>query len=449
MNKVLIISGEPVQQRMAGPGIRFWEFAQVLSRQNEVTLSIPNRTDLKSQDFDLIQYDAHTMARLLKKADVILCGAFMLSRYPALKTCNKPLVVDIYAPLILEGLESFGERGGNSGDGSYELVLSLCKEQLLYGDFFICANRQQRDFWLGMLVALNRVTPFIYERDKDLKSLIDIVPFGLSDLPPQHTKPVLKGTYKTIGKDDKVLLWGGGIYEWLDPFTLLRAMKEISRVREDVKLVFPCANHPNADVRKKPVYEKAVQFSKELGLFDKYVFFLDWIPYTERHNYLLEADVGLSLHHQGMEAAFSFRTRILDYIWAGLPMIVSMGDVQSEMVEKNRMGLVVECGDERGVREAIFHLLDDHRLSDTCRQNVHKLIPQSTWSKCIRPLSEFCLNPVKAMDKGSLAYKKILRDLKIKRGPRLYFQVARDIYSRRGLKGLSFQTINFLKRRML
>ena len=40
------------------------------------------------------------------------------------------------------------------------------------------------------------------------------------------------------------------------------------------------------------------------------------MPYDERADYLLDADVGVSTHFPHIETEFSFRTRILDYLWA-------------------------------------------------------------------------------------------------------------------------------------
>ncbi|NJP07416.1 MAG: glycosyltransferase family 4 protein, partial [Chloroflexaceae bacterium] len=74
------------------------------------------------------------------------------------------------------------------------------------------------------------------------------------------------------------------------------------------------------------MYDQTVALADELGLRDTTVFFNDhWVPYTERGRYLLEADIGISTHLEHIETRFAFRTRVLDYIWAGLPMVVSDG----------------------------------------------------------------------------------------------------------------------------
>ncbi len=42
-----------------------------------------------------------------------------------------------------------------------------------------------------------------------------------------RTRPAIKGVVPGIGPDDKVILWGGGIYNWFDPLTLLRAVDKL------------------------------------------------------------------------------------------------------------------------------------------------------------------------------------------------------------------------------
>ena len=56
-------------------------------------------------------------------------------------------------------------------------------------------------------------------------------PFGVAGDAPVRARSVLKGVVPGIGPDDKVILWGGGVYNWFDPLTLIRA---VHRLRADV-----------------------------------------------------------------------------------------------------------------------------------------------------------------------------------------------------------------------
>ena len=104
--------------------------------------------------------------------------------------------------------------------------------------------------------------------------------------------------------------------------------------------------------------------AEELGLLDRRVFFNEgWVPYDERGAYLLEADVGVSAHFDELEARFAFRTRLLDCIWAGLPIVTSRGDALAEVVEERGLGRAVPPGDVDAYAEALDDVLDRDRAS--------------------------------------------------------------------------------------
>ena len=69
----------------------------------------------------------------------------------------------------------------------------------------------------------------------------------------------------------------------------------------------------------------------DMGLLGERVFFLDdWVPQEERHHYLLEADVGLTLARGTAETVVAARGRYMDYVWAGLPCVLGAGDVLAD-----------------------------------------------------------------------------------------------------------------------
>jgi hypothetical protein len=140
--------------------------------------------------------------------------------------------------------------------------------------------------------------------------------------------------------------------------------------------------------------------SDELGLTDRHVFFHDWIPYHERENYLLEADLGLSLHLDHVETRFAFRNRVLDYIWAGLPMVTTEGDTASELVQQHQLGAVVRYQDVDGLARAILNLLATPGLKATLAPRFADVARAFYWKQTTRPLVEFCCSPRLAPDRG-------------------------------------------------
>jgi glycosyltransferase involved in cell wall biosynthesis len=213
-----------------------------------------------------------------------------------------------------------------------------------------------------------------------------------------------------IGADDKVILWGGGVYNWFDPLTLLRAVDRLRHRRPDVRLFFLGLRHPNPDVPEMRMAVAMRELSAELGLTDRFVFFNeDWVAYEDRQNYLLEADIAVSTHLDHVETAFSFRTRILDYFWAGLPVVATAGDSLADVIETKSLGLTVPPGDAEALEEALFRLLDDEEFATLCRKNIGDVAGDYTWSKVLRPLIDFCREPHRAPDL-SATQPEVLRE---------------------------------------
>jgi hypothetical protein len=174
--------------------------------------------------------------------------------------------------------------------------------------------------------------------------------------------------------------------------------------RSDVVLFFAATRHPSPHVEEiSPICRRAVRLSDELGLTNQRVFFHDWIPYQERENYLLESDLGLSLHLDHVETRFAFRNRILDYIWAGLPIVASEGDTACDLVRQHRLGSVVGYEDVIGLAQAILELLAVPDLRDEMAPRFADLARNFPWERTTEPLVEFCLNPRSAPDRGVLA----------------------------------------------
>lgn len=404
--RVALVPNDAVGENMAGPGIRYWEFARVLSRQFQVELIIPPFVQMDIHSSDLPPFlhvcsDEQDLRAHVQACDLWVTRGLVLTAYPSLAKLGKPLVLDMYSPFLLEGIQrSIGADELERVSG-FENDLAVLDKLLRSGDFFICADEKQRDYWLGMLSAAGRVNPYTCRQDPTLRQLIDLVPFGLPQTPPLHTRSVLKGVHPHISSDDKVILWGGGIWNWLDASTLIRAMPRILERRQDVKLFFMGIKRPNASMAKMQAVDEAIQLVHALGL-QKYVLFNDWVPYHERGNYLLEADIGVSLHLDHIETRFSFRTRLLDYIWAGLPVLATRGDVLGQMLAERGLAHLVEPGDVEGVAKGVLGLLAMPSLRSRLAPEFARVAEQFRWENVVRPLIRFCAAPYFAADKAYL-----------------------------------------------
>ena len=138
-------------------------------------------------------------------------------------------------------------------------------------------------------------------------------------------------------------------------------------------------------------FTSALELSKELGLYERSVFFeFGWVPHEEVANYLLESDIGLCTYFDNLETRYSHRTRFLDLFWAELPVICTRGDVLAQMVDEKSLGITVGEGDTAGVADAIRRLVDDKPFYDLCRANLRSLKSSLSWDIAFEPLVRFC-----------------------------------------------------------
>jgi GT2 family glycosyltransferase/glycosyltransferase involved in cell wall biosynthesis len=397
--RIAIATGDSLTPAMAGPAIRAWQIARALSKEHEVRLVSTVRAELTHPDFEISMIDQGSMAELEAWCDVFIFQGYIMWEYPCVRDSRKIVVCDIYDPFHLEQLEQARDLGEEERRNTVLGSALVLNQQLSRGDFFLCASEKQRDFWLGQLAAVGRINPANYDASPDLSGLIQLAPFGVSDEPPVRTRQALKGVVPGIGVDDEVILWGGGIYNWFDPCTLIRAIDKLRGRRPNVRLFFLGVAHPNPNVPEMRMAVEARRVANELGLVGTHVFFNEaWVAYDDRQNYLLDADIGVSTHFHHVETEFSFRTRILDYLWTGLPIVTTGGDSLAAEIAARPIGLTVPAEDVGALEEALFRLLDDRDLAATCRQNARTMAAEHTWSQVLEPLVAFCREPHRAPD---------------------------------------------------
>ncbi len=399
-SRVVVITDDVLSAKMAGPAIRAWHVATALAVEHEVVLATTSDLcDVTSPSFSVESADRARFEELEQWCDVAIVQGYLLHNVPELRGSKKIMLFDLYDPLHLEALVL--TRGDQEPERSVNVANTVrtLEEQLVRGDYFICASDKQRDLWLGFLAALGRVNPRTYADDATLRRLIDVVPFGLPDDAPRHTRPALRGVVPGIGADDDVVIWGGGLYDWFDPLTLIRAVDKVRLVRPRIRLYFLGTRHPKPDIIESDVAVEARRLADALGLTGTHVFFNEgWVDYHDRQNYLLEADVGVSLHVEELETMYSFRTRILDYLWTGLPIVATAGDGFAQIIATQGVGTVVPGGDVDAVVVALVDLLSDPRARAQCRERAGVVAAGFRWSVVLEPLVGFCAEPHRAPD---------------------------------------------------
>jgi glycosyltransferase involved in cell wall biosynthesis len=360
---------------MAGPGIRNWEMARaferkghsvaILSRYLEKDFLVDGAIFVGNASFfNLIRWTWRSdyVVQTGRPLSILLSSLF-----------RKKSIFDQYDPVIFEFLER--KPVGFADRLLLRTMLFMWKIRqrliLRFGERFLVANEKQKDLLIGQMTILGLL---------DKLTAISILPFGLSKAKPYKNHTVIRGS--KIKETDFLLVWGGGIWDWFDPFTLLDALSKLAGQREDIKVYFPGMNPPSPDSRKLAITDAFIKKAGALGLLDTVVFVKSsWTAYAERADYLLEADAGISLHRDSLETRFAFRTRMLDYLWAGLPIIATKGDSWADIIEQKGLGITVDPEDADGVANAIVKIAGDHQFRNSCKEHIRTLAADYEWDK--------------------------------------------------------------------
>lgn len=401
VTSVLVACSNQVGASMAGPAIRAWEMARLLQEAgHDVALLASSVSQPPTASFRVDPANKQTVAAAVNRADIVIAQGPITSHYPDLLWSSRHLVVDLYDPYPLETLEAFAGSAPSEREAQHWPALATLVLQLRCGDLFLCSHERQRDLWLGALLLCGRVNPNTHAQDHLLNKLLEVAPFGIPRREPRPgARPLMRGVWPSFDGDAKIALWAGGIYNWFDPLSLIRAWPAVMEAVPSARLAFLGLRHPNPTGPEMSMARAALRLAEDLGLRDRGVVFNpEWVPYEAREAYLLEADVGVSTHFEHLETRYSFRTRYLDYIWAGLPMVTSEGDPFAAWIRDHGAGSVVAPEDPAAIAAALGALLADDASRRDAAARIRAARPELWWEAALAPLLRYCESPWGAAD---------------------------------------------------
>ena len=418
--RVLVISAGPVGAVMSGPGIRAFELARALEPYGEVTLAATDPEDGTPSRSEVgvvfRQQDPRALRPHIMRADVILSQPPWPMVAAWCRRSAARLVYDLYDPEPLEML-AHREAGGGTGARSARLdrilirlwetlTLDRVLDALHDGHHFVCASEKQRDLWVGTMMSERLLTHSVHARDPSLRSVLDTVPFGVPTEPARHTgSDGIRGRFPAIAHDDEIVLWNGGIWNWLDAPTAVRAMTTLTARRPRAKLVF--MGH-SSDINGRRAAAEARATAQQEGLLDHSVFFNDrWVPYEQRGDWLLEADCAVSTHAEHLETRFAFRTRVLDCFWARLPIVCTAGDDLAARVERDALGAVVAPGRADALADALAAVLARGRQEYA--EALARAAADHAWSAVAGPIARYITSEERPPRLGSPGPRRPLR----------------------------------------
>lgn len=382
--RVALVSSEPIRARMAGIGIRYFELARRLPERGiEVVLvspAEPRETAELLPHTEIRRFERGRLAEILKDCDAAVAQG-QLANDVVLELPNLPVAIDLYDPWLIENLSYTATLGLDP----YRNDHATWVLQMSRGDFFLCSSEEQRSFYLGFLTALGRINP----EKLDVESLIAPVPFGVPGELPPH-RPVLPPA-----EDGERRLLFGGLYDWYDPWTLLEALKDLEGAWTLLLI-----RNPNAAGTPQRLLGEVEARCRKLGWWGSRVKTLDWVPAERRYDLLRDVDLLVAPHTPSLETRLSLRTRFLDALAAGCPVITSEGGSMSRLFREHDAGWIVPPKDPKALAAALREVLSGVR-----KKGASELLEAFTWDRALEPLVRFCLDPKRDEAKDRFSHR--------------------------------------------
>ena len=357
--KLLVMTDDRVGPAMAGSALRAWELSSVLADAgHEVRLYAATGSTLP--EAGSVALSARPPWRW---ADAVVAPPWILP--PRAFVGRRLLIVDGTTPLLAE-LAAMDQlpavrRRRRTAAARVPLVLARA-------DAVLAAGEAQELWWRSRLDAAGRPGVPVLQ-----------VPFGI----PRDDPPDEAARIPGVPARWRVVLWWGGVWPWLDLDTLLAARARLEG--SQISVVVPVAPRPDGaapGLTSAELLERAALH----GLEPPQVVPLErWIPYAHRHRVLHRASLIAVLHHPGDEADLSFRTRALDGVWAGVPLLLTEGGAVAAIARSRGWGAVVPAHRPKVTAAAIDLVLGEAE-QQRCRLALRAARDAWRWNRVAEPL---------------------------------------------------------------
>jgi len=171
-------------------------------------------------------------------------------------------------------------------------------------------------------------------------------------------------------KNEKVLVYVGGISKLRGAVEMVRALEYLERV-EDLRLDLIGRFEPSSlerELQALPGYRR--------------VRYLGWLQPKDIYKHLQTADIGLVCLHPDPRYVVGWPVKLFEYMAAGLPVIASNFPLWQEIVEGNRCGICVDPLNPKEIAGAIEYLITHPEEARQMGENGRRAVEEKyNWEK--------------------------------------------------------------------
>ena len=417
MSRILVLGYElpnMAEGAVEARSYRTWQFVEpLLNDKHDVCLIASyrgNHLNVPHNLGSLLTYHRLNLGQFnwLKRANAICddfrpdatLGIMLNNGLRATRLARKqPLWIDLYGDRVMEGQVSSHARKSNRGlKILFEYLDILLREADVYST---CSTPQKFALvgQLGMASRLNRHT-LGYEF---VHPILPGAPSSRTDGTPELT---VRGNL--VPADAFIVLWCGGYNVWTDVDTLFQALTHA--MDQDPRIHYVSAGEGVRLVNNNS-YERFLDMIASSPHKDRF-HMLGWQPSSVVPGLYQQADVGVNLDAFHYETELGTRTRLVEMMHHGLPVLTTRGCELSYIVENQNLGFTFEIGAAETFADQILSLAKDKELQKKLAKQAETYTRQElSFQKTTEPFLEWVKDPRFAPDKSIRKSKFDIREL--------------------------------------
>jgi len=264
-------------------------------------------------------------------------------------------------------------RDGRSGERTLRM-LSLENMLLSRGDAFSTPSRRQAYALYGELLVLGRSL-----QPGNCQLMVSPVPHCSTEV--QYTRSNPDSSFRIIST--------GSFNLWFDETTLFNAL-ELAMSQNSSILAEITGGRIPFSPEKYDNFCEMVAASKHKDRFHLH----GWVSTEELFEVYSRAAVAAYTDVSCPETLLGARTRVLDWVSRGIPVVCTEGAEISEDIRQHDLGIVVPSGDSAAMAEAFLVLAADPAVRQKITQKQKKWSSsEGSLLQVFAPLFKWCENP--------------------------------------------------------
>ena len=253
-----------------------------------------------------------------------------------------PVWIDLFGDPIAE-IQSKAELYPDQREENDQLYLHVWRlllKALHHGDAFSALSERQREAVIGQLGPAGRLG-----RRTRGEHLVSTIPFALfpGDFPPEVSDALIDDS------ETFTVMWCGSFNTWMDVDALVEGVASALKQEQRLRLLVVGGRIPNYNEES---FGRFVEGIRSAGV-DGAVELLDWCSLEETRRLYVRCDAGLSIDRFTYEALLGSRTRIMNFLAAGRPVLSTVITELTEELAREGYVLPFRPGDGADLARAL------------------------------------------------------------------------------------------------